>query len=264
MFHGRQGRLLSILITGLIFLATGCSSVEPARFDVSLDESDLITYQFGGGELGADFTRLTIRGDGHISYRYLLPSTGAWPQEEITKERQLSPAETEAFFQGLVEAGLFNLESQAPQGEDIPRTTITANVDHRQLEISLAGTPDQAIHSQITGLIEQIHPAATCQVNDFTGNLAKISPGASRTEVILCLDQPAELNQYELPAPPSFGPSESLASILEPETPIEEWVYYGNENAYYLWFASPTAEPPENWRLVEKAVYPQGAVFESQ
>ncbi len=264
MDRGRPARSVRILIIGLIFLITGCNFAEPTPFVVSPDEDDFITYQFGGGELGADFTEVTIRGDGHVAYRYLLPYTGTWPQEEITRENQLSPAETEAFFQALVDGGIFGLESQASQGADVPRTTITIHLDERELEVNLDGTPEPAIHNQFTNLIEQFYPTAACQVNDLAGNFEKMASGASQAEVTLCLGQPAEINEYSLPAAPFFGPAEALTSLIEPGTPVEEWLYYGDDQTYYLWFTAPSNEPAEQWLLVGTAVYPTGAVFEAE
>jgi hypothetical protein len=105
---------------------------------------------------------------------------------------------------------------------------------------------------------------ASCQAGDLAENFVRIELGASRAEVTACLGQPAEMNNYELPAAPFFGPAESLTSTLEPGTPVEEWLYYAGDQTYYLWFASAVDEPKQNWRLIEKAVYPTGAVFEAK
>ena len=69
------------------------------------------------------------------------------------------------------------------------------------------------------------------------------------------------MQEYNLPTGPFSGPSEGLAAILEPGTPIEEWIYHDDDTSYYFWFASNTGEAKENWRLIEKATYPKGAVF---
>jgi hypothetical protein len=129
---------------------------------------------------------------------------------------------------------------------------------------SSSQTPEDVTPEQITSPIEKPAPALRCPADELAEKFARLEPGASRAEVKACLGQPAAVNEYKLPTIPFFGPSESLASILEPETPIEEWIYHDDENSFYLWFASSTGEPKEQWRLIEKAMYPKGAVFEAQ
>ena len=138
-------------------LITGCSLFS-IRFTAQPDESDVLNYTFGGGELGADLTQLVIRDDGHVSYRYLLPFEDSWPQDEINRDYQLSAPETEALFQSLVDAGLFDLSYAESEGVDIPRTLITASVDGHMLEAAMDGVPDAAIHGKIEDLVATIHP----------------------------------------------------------------------------------------------------------
>ena len=124
--------------------------------------------------------------------------------------------------------------------------------------------PDDETPEQITSPIAKPTPTLRCPADQLAEKFVRLEPDLSRTVVSACLGQPAEVNEYELPTTPFFGPSESLASTLEPETPIEEWIYHDDENSFYLWFASRTGEPKEQWRLIEKAMYPKDAVFEAQ
>ena len=145
----------------------------------------------------------------------------------------------------------------------MPRTSIQASIDTHKLDVSFDGTPEAAIHSHITSLIQEIYPISfsTCYELDLANRFALIEPGASRGEVTVCLSDPAEIQEYTLPAGPFSGPSEGLATILDPGTPIEEWIYHDDDTSYYFWFASNTGEAEENWRLIEKATYPKDAVF---
>jgi hypothetical protein len=263
MFRYRHHHLLYSLIVGLIIVAAGCNLTKPISFEVQPDESDLLEYGFGGGELGADYTQISIRGDGQVTFYYLLPYWGTWPQEQIVKEHQLADVEVEALFQSLVDAGLFNLTNQQTQGADVPRTTIKASIDNHELDISFDGTPDETIHSHITKLIQEIYPVSfsACYALELAERFTLIEPGASRGEVTVCLSDPAEIQEYNLPASPFSGPSEGLAAILDPGTPIEEWIYHDDDTSYYFWFASTTGEAEENWGLIDKAAYPKGAVF---
>ena len=103
-----------------------------------------------------------------------------------------------------------------------------------------------------------------CRATDVAGSFPKIETGASRAEVTACLGKPAEVREYDLPTGSFFGPSEGLASTLKPGTPVEEWLYYADDQTYYLWFASAVDETKQNWRLVDKAIYPTGADFDAE
>jgi hypothetical protein len=263
MVQFRHSLWLYPLIPGLILLASGCHSAPPRQisFQVQPDENDFITYSFGGGELGADATSISIRGDGQITYHYSLPYSGTGPQEQITRDHQLAQAELQTLWQSLVDAGLFDLKTQETQGADMPRTWIQASIDNHELDVAFDGIPDERIHGPISRLIKTIHPAAGCYLFELSDGFPLIEPGASRAELILCLGEPAEVQSYNLPTEPFFGPAEGLVNLLEPGTPIEEWIYQDDDTNYYFWFASPTGEAEDQWRLIEKAAYPKGVVF---
>jgi len=143
----------------------------------------------------------------------------------------------------------------------VPRTSIQAAIDNHKLDVAFDGTPDDVIHGPISDLIKKIHPAANCYLVELSAGLPLIEPGASRAELMLCLGDPAEVQMYPLPSEPFSGPAEGLVPLLEPGTPVEEWIYHDDETSYYFWFASNTGEAEEHWRLIEKATYPKGAVF---
>ena len=264
MVQVRHSLWLYPLMLGLILLASGCHSSPPPKpisFQVQPDENDFITYSFGGGELGADATSISIRGDGQVTYHYGLPYSGSDPQEEIIRDHQLTQTELQTLWQSLVDAGLFDLKSQETQGADVPRTSIQASIDNHELDVSFDGTPAETIHGSISRLIKTIHPAAGCYSFELNDGFPLIELGASRAELILCLAEPAEVQSYNLPSGPFFGPGQGLVNLLEPGTPLEEWIYEDDDTNYYFWFASTTGEAEAQWRLIEKASYPKGVVF---
>ena len=149
--------ILYSLLSTLGLLMASCL-LKQKQFDVQLDASDVLEYGFGGGELGADWTQIVISGDGHVTYHYTFPFVGTWPQEEMNKEHQLTLQETEMLFQSLVDAGLFSLRRMPTLDADVPRTNIMASFGGREVEASMDGTPDEAIHGLMMALIAKIHP----------------------------------------------------------------------------------------------------------
>ena len=57
-----------------------------------------------------------------------------------------------------MDAGLFGLRSQETKGADVPAAYVAAYIDGRSLDVSMDGTPDEAMHSHIRRLIEGTHP----------------------------------------------------------------------------------------------------------
>lgn len=263
MYQYRHSLLCYQLIFALLLLASGCHLAPPRQtsFQVQPDQSDFINFAFGGGEMGADATYLAIQGDGHVTYSYSLPYSYSGPQEPITREHQLAKTELQTLFQSLVDAGLFDLKSRQTQGADVPRTSIQASIDNHELDVAFDGTPDEMIYHHISRLIKTIHPAAGCFLFELADGFPLIELGALQAEVTLCLGEPAEVQLYSLPTEPFSGPAEVLVTLLEPGTPVEEWIYHDDDTSYYFWFASTTGQAGETWRLVEKATYPKGAVF---
>jgi hypothetical protein len=155
MFRHQKCFTACILILSVVLLVAGCSSSQ-VWFVVQTDENDFMEYAFGGGEYGADWTQITIRGNGHVTYHYIFPYAGSWPQEEMIQEHTLSPSASQELFQALVDAGLFALRDLRYEGEDNPRTTIAASIDGHELKVSIDSTPNEQIHSQIRALVEEI------------------------------------------------------------------------------------------------------------
>jgi len=89
----------------------------------------------------------------------------------------------------------------------------------------------------------------------------EVEVGFSREEVIEAVGQPDTTQEFTLPSEPFFGPQEGLANILAPGTLVEEWAYELNDEILYVWFASESGEPREDWPVVATGVYPAGAVF---
>jgi hypothetical protein len=146
-----------VFIIALSLSIINCSPL-PVRFTVELDESDFIDYGFGGGELGAEWTHIVIRGDGQVMYQYTFPYNGTWPQDNIDIEHQLSLPETKELFQSLVDNGLFDLSDVKSGGADVPATIITASFDEHSLKVYVEGTPDESIHRKISDIVSMIHP----------------------------------------------------------------------------------------------------------
>jgi len=94
-----------------------------------------------------------------------------------------------------------------------------------------------------------------------TASADDVEVGFSRQEVIETMGQPAATQEFMLPDQPFFGPQEGLASLLPPGTVVEEWVYELDGEILYVWFASESAEPREQWRVISTGIYPEGAVF---
>ena len=102
---------------------------------------------------------------------------------------------------------------------------------------------------------------SACKSLSFEGGFSKVESGASRTEVNSILGAPDERREMRLPEGSFWGPQEDLSTVLKPGTPFEEWVYHRDGYDYYVWFASPTGEPREDWKVVQKASCPEDAVF---
>ena len=155
MFGSQKSLTVCILILGLSLLAAGCW-LSPGRDAIQVGEGDFIAYAFGGGEAGAEWTEITIRGDGRVTYHYRFPFAGTGPRSEITREHSLSPTETQEFFQALLDAGLFDLRDVRSGGADIPGTSITASVGGRELDVTVEWTPDERIHGRVQALLDTI------------------------------------------------------------------------------------------------------------
>jgi hypothetical protein len=145
--------LLLFLVASLACIVVGCRS----SVNVKPDRSDFVTYRFGGGEAGADFTEITIRGDGTVSYEYHFPLK---KRDVLTRKAVLNPAETKILFQDLVSAGLFGLKSDRMGGADLDWADIRAQVDNRRVEAKFIGRFEglKEVRRLFSPLLKKMHP----------------------------------------------------------------------------------------------------------
>ncbi len=141
------------LVASLACIVVGCRS----PVNVKPDRSDFVTYRFGGGEVGADFTEITIRGDGTVSYGYHFPLN---ERDVLTRKAVLSPAETKNLFQELANAGLFGLISDRMGGADLDWADIRAQVDNRRVEAKFIGRFEglTEVRRLFSPLLKKMHP----------------------------------------------------------------------------------------------------------
>jgi len=121
-----------ILCSLLLLISTGCDY----RFEAEPDKNDYIIYQSGGGELGASWVKIVIRGDGSVEYHGKYPYEGTWPQKELSNTYKLSVGRTKQLFQSLIDTGLFSLKDKTMHGADLPFTGISADIDGHTLDVS--------------------------------------------------------------------------------------------------------------------------------
>ena len=100
---------------------------------------------------------------------------------------------------------------------------------------------------------------ASCSSTSSSSDEVEI--GFSREGVIEVMGEPATIQDFILPDQPFFGPQESLANILPPGTVVEEWIYELDEEVMYVWFASDSDIPRDEWLVIETGLYPAGVVF---
>jgi hypothetical protein len=90
---------------------------------------------------------------------------------------------------------------------------------------------------------------------------AKIQKGFTREDVKSKFGNPDEVNEFELPKVPFYGPQEGLVNLLDPGTLVEEWIYLLGEEVLFVWFAGEADQPIGSWSVIETATYPEGAVY---
>ena len=105
--------------------------------------------------------------------------------------------------------------------------------------------------------------AGGCGAPSFPERFAALEVGTTSQQIVELLGEPDERREGEVPAGPYWGPSEGLASILAAGAAYHEWVWSRGGEDHYVWLA-PTGAPEDGqWTVVQTAVYPTGAVFES-
>ncbi len=89
----------------------------------------------------------------------------------------------------------------------------------------------------------------------------QIQVGFARDDVRSVMGEPDTIQDFIIPEEPFFGAQESLVNLLEPGAIVEEWLYQGKDEDIFIWFASTGNDPREQWRVIEKGIYPEGAVY---
>jgi hypothetical protein len=149
--HNKLKRIKILFILFSLTILLGCTT----RFDVDPSEDDFISYHFGGGELGADFTEIRIDGNGNITYLYKVPYEGEWPPKKVDKLYSISKNEVVTLFQTLIDRGLFDQKSKKHVGQDVPSTNVRALIDGHSINVSFPGI---RVPQEISDLINKIHP----------------------------------------------------------------------------------------------------------
>ncbi|HET6371234.1 MAG TPA: hypothetical protein VFG95_08555 [Nitrospiria bacterium] len=88
-----------------------------------------------------------------------------------------------------------------------------------------------------------------------------VDTGSMRADVRARMGEPEQVREFKLPEGPFFGPQESLAGLVPAGTLVEEWVYRVGNDELYVWFAGAEGEAKDQWRVLETARYPAGAVY---
>lgn len=88
-----------------------------------------------------------------------------------------------------------------------------------------------------------------------------IEIGLSQPDVKSILGDPDNVQEFEIPEVPFFGPQEALLELVEPGTPILEWAYEQGDEVLYIWFSGGPGWPTTSFRVIEFAEFPKDAVF---
>jgi hypothetical protein len=121
-----------MVLTALLLLGVGQDGL--AAFPA---EGDFASYRFGGGEVGADWTELTIHEGGALIYRHMTTFGGRTPVRLIERRMYVPAPEARETLRSLTDGGLFALKSRRPRGVDVPTAAFRARMDGRSLDVSL-------------------------------------------------------------------------------------------------------------------------------
>ena len=103
--------------------------------------------------------------------------------------------------------------------------------------------------------------AGGCNSNGENPQFAKsynsLSTGATKNQVRAELGQPDQ----QIPGTvsrlhKSLPGAGDLAQTLPPNTPFEAWIYHRGQDDYYVYFASGSDAPKEDWRVVSRKTIP--------
>ncbi|MEX1031905.1 MAG: hypothetical protein WDZ30_00955 [Cellvibrionaceae bacterium] len=109
-----------------------------AKLDVDSIES--IQYEFGGGELGADYRIVRIDRSGAVSYRHLAER---FPNREKTVSLEIADRDVATLYSALIKSGLARLKHYQPMCCDISVSTITVITARESQTASYQGVDHQ-------------------------------------------------------------------------------------------------------------------------
>ncbi len=121
-------------------------------FPVNLDPSGTLKYGRGGGEVGAPWVELVVRGDGSATYRRTEARRGQTAQVQVGRDQ------AGRLFQDLVNLGLFCLpRGRHGDGADVPATKIEALIDSREIDVAFVGPREADDTSRISRIEAGLH-----------------------------------------------------------------------------------------------------------
>lgn len=127
-------------ISAVLFLQACCRS-----FSVELDPSDVVMYGSGGGELGAPWVEVVVRGDGSVTYQETEGGVKAFAEVQMDQQEVIQ------LFQDLVDLGLFCMKPGLHGGgADVPVTKIEARIGGKELDAAFAGPREADDDSHIS------------------------------------------------------------------------------------------------------------------
>ena len=130
-----------VVCVGAVLLLQACCR----PFSVELDPSDILMYGSGGGELGAPWVQVVVRGNGSATYQRTEGGSTA------SVEVQVGRHEVIRLFQDLIDLGLFCMKSGLHGGgADVPVTKLEARIDGRKLDAAFAGPREADDDSRIS------------------------------------------------------------------------------------------------------------------
>lgn len=94
----------------------------------------------------------------------------------------------------------------------------------------------------------------------FADKFADIENDETRDDISELLGAADKVTQADFPDQPFMGPQEAMQGTLDPGQPYEQWEYVRGGEVHLIFFAGD-GEPENQWVVVGKTSYPQGAVF---
>jgi hypothetical protein len=87
----------------------------------------------------------------------------------------------------------------------------------------------------------------------FARSFTSVSSGATRGQVRGELGEPDRRVSGHVSAADDQPPGAmELVQTLPPGTPWEAWIYHRGQDVYYIYFASGSNQPKEQWRVIAR------------